>query len=118
MVNLRGLRLMMSSGNNFGLVFLNLPLDRQQPLDRLEGVKHGMDSLKQSAEYATTYFILNILGHAAGLDRASGYQVFGYKRNGRIYKRPRVAPQAHHGGRPHPIHHQPGYRNLGGSALD
>jgi diacylglycerol O-acyltransferase len=66
MVNLRGLRIDDELGNNFGLVFLDLPLDRQHPLDRLEGVKKGMDSLKQSAEYAATYFILNILGMLPG----------------------------------------------------
>jgi diacylglycerol O-acyltransferase len=66
MVNLRGLRIDDELGNNFGLVFLDLPLDGQQPLDRLEGVKNGMDTLKQSAEYAATYFILNILGMLPG----------------------------------------------------
>ncbi len=49
-------------GNKFGLVFLGLPLDRNQPLERLEAIKCGMDSLKASAEYAATYLILNILG--------------------------------------------------------
>lgn len=66
MVNLRGLRSDDELGNNFGLVFLDLPLDRQQPLERLEGVKQGMDTLKASAEYAATYFILNILGMLPG----------------------------------------------------
>ncbi len=36
------------------------------PLSRLEGVKYGMDTLKQSAEYAATYLILNILGMLPG----------------------------------------------------
>jgi diacylglycerol O-acyltransferase / wax synthase len=66
MVNLRGLRIDDELGNNFGLVFLDLPLDRQHPLERLEGVKQGMDTLKASAEYAATYFILNILGMLPG----------------------------------------------------
>lgn len=62
LVNLRGLHFDDELGNNFGLVFLDLPLDRQQPLDRLDGVKQGMDTLKASAEYAATYLILNLLG--------------------------------------------------------
>jgi len=66
MVNLRGLRIDDELGNNFGLVFLDLPLDSQHPLERLEGIKHGMDTLKASAEYAATYFILNILGMLPG----------------------------------------------------
>lgn len=62
LVNLRGLHFDDELGNNFGLVFLDLPLDRAQPLARLEGVKHSMDTLKASAEYAATYLILNLLG--------------------------------------------------------
>ena len=66
LVNLRGLSIDDELGNNFGLVFLTLPLDREQPLDRLEGVKQGMDTLKASAEYAATYLILNLLGMLPG----------------------------------------------------
>jgi diacylglycerol O-acyltransferase len=66
LVNLRGLTFDEELGNKFGLVFLTLPLDREQPLERLEGVKQEMDSLKASAEYAATYFILNILGMMPG----------------------------------------------------
>ena len=62
LVNMRGLTFDEELGNKFGLVFLTLPLDREQPLERLEGVKQGMDNLKASAEYAATYVILNILG--------------------------------------------------------
>jgi len=66
LVNLRGLSIDDELGNKFGIVFLNLPLDREQPLDRLEGVKQGMDTLKASAEYAATYLILNLLGMLPG----------------------------------------------------
>jgi diacylglycerol O-acyltransferase / wax synthase len=62
LVNLRGRTLDEELGNKFGLVFLTLPLDREQPLERLEAIKRGMDSLKASAEYAATYIILHILG--------------------------------------------------------
>ena len=62
MVNLRGHSFDKELGNNFGLVFLTLPLDRRQPSERLEAIKQGMDYLKASAEYAATYLILNILG--------------------------------------------------------
>jgi WS/DGAT/MGAT family acyltransferase len=62
LVNMRGLNFDDELGNKFGLVFLDLPLEHEQPLERLEGVKKGMDRLKASAEYAATYFILNILG--------------------------------------------------------
>lgn len=62
MVNLRGRSFDSDLGNNFGLVFLTLPLDRTQSIQRLEAIKDGMDTLKASAEYAATYIILNILG--------------------------------------------------------
>jgi len=62
LVNLRGRSFDEELGNKFGLVFLTLPIDREQPLERLEQIKRGMDSLKASAEYAATYLILNILG--------------------------------------------------------
>ena len=66
MVNLRRRFLSEELGNKFGLVFLSLPLDQEQPLDSLETVKHGMDSLKDSAESATTFRILNLLGMLPG----------------------------------------------------
>ena len=66
LVNLRGSIIDEELGNKFGLVFLTLPLDREQPLERLSEVKQGMDSLKASAEYAATYLILNILGQVPG----------------------------------------------------
>ena len=62
MVNMRGHSFDKELGNNFGLVFLALPLDRHQPVERLEAIKQGMDDLKASAEYAASYLILNILG--------------------------------------------------------
>jgi len=66
MVNMRGRSLDEDLGNKFGLVFLKLPLDREQPLGRLDDIKQDMDSLKASAEYAATYLILNILGQLPG----------------------------------------------------
>ena len=62
LVNLRGRSIDEDLGNKFGLVFLSLPINREQPLERLDEIKRGMDSLKASAEYAATYFILGILG--------------------------------------------------------
>jgi WS/DGAT/MGAT family acyltransferase len=62
LVNMRGRSYDDELGNKFGLVFLGLPVDREQPVERLAAIKRGMDILKTSAEYAATYFILNILG--------------------------------------------------------
>ena len=62
LVNMRGRELNEDLGNKFGLVFLTLPINHQQPLERLEAVSKGMNYLKASAEYAATYLILHILG--------------------------------------------------------
>jgi diacylglycerol O-acyltransferase len=64
LVNMRGRSYDEELGNKFGLVFLGLPLDRELPVERFDAIKRGMDSLKASAEYAATYFILNILGRS------------------------------------------------------
>ena len=66
LVNLRGRSFDDELGNKFGLVFLDLPVGRETPLERIDGVKQGMDFLKASAEYAATYFILNLLGMLPG----------------------------------------------------
>jgi diacylglycerol O-acyltransferase len=62
LVNMRGHSIDADLGNKFGLVFLKIPLDQAQPVERLDAIKRRMDSLKASAEYAATYFILNVLG--------------------------------------------------------
>lgn len=62
LVNMRGRHVDDELGNNFGLVFLTMPVEKADPLDRLDAIKQGMDWLKASAEYAATYLILKILG--------------------------------------------------------
>jgi WS/DGAT/MGAT family acyltransferase len=64
LVNMRARSYDNELGNKFGLVFLGLPLDKELPVERLDAIKRGMDSLKASAEYAATYLILNILGQS------------------------------------------------------
>jgi diacylglycerol O-acyltransferase / wax synthase len=62
LVNMRGHSLDYELGNKFGIVFLTLPVEGEQPLERLDKIKQNMDGLKASSEYAATYLILNILG--------------------------------------------------------
>ena len=104
LVNMRARSYDDELGNKFGLVFLGLPLDRNQPLERLEAIKSGMDSLKASAEYAATYLILNILGQVPRMAGGSGNQDSGYKRNGSGYQRPWVSQAAIFSRRSHRIH--------------
>ncbi len=62
LVNMRGRTIDDELGNNFGLVFLTMPIEKTMPLARLDAIKQGMDWLKASAEYAATYLILKVLG--------------------------------------------------------
>jgi hypothetical protein len=62
LVNLRRRIVDVTLGNKFGIVFLELPVDKESLYMRLELVKHGMDNLKISGEYTATYFLLHLLG--------------------------------------------------------
>jgi WS/DGAT/MGAT family acyltransferase len=49
-------------GNDFGLVFLTLPVGIRNTRDRLRAVKSEMDAIKQSAEGPVAYGILGLMG--------------------------------------------------------
>jgi len=49
-------------GNNFGLVFLALPLGLADPVERLLETKKRMDVIKESIEAVAFYSLLNIFG--------------------------------------------------------
>lgn len=49
-------------GNQFGLVFLPMPLTRASPHERLRQVSARMDALKQSEEPTVIYAVANALG--------------------------------------------------------
>ncbi len=61
-VNLRPLETADELGNRFGLVFVSLPIDIEDPVERLRRLKKNMDGLKSSAEALAAYSILNVLG--------------------------------------------------------
>ena len=49
-------------GNHFGLVLLALPLDVDDPIERLRAVKKRMDAIKHSDEGTLAYGILDAMG--------------------------------------------------------
>jgi WS/DGAT/MGAT family acyltransferase len=51
-------------GNRFGIVFLPLPVGLEAPRERLDELKRRMDELKDSAQPAVTWAILNSVGRA------------------------------------------------------
>ncbi|MCW5880238.1 MAG: wax ester/triacylglycerol synthase family O-acyltransferase [Anaerolineae bacterium] len=61
-VNLRPLDVKPKLGNQFGLVFLSLPLGIEDPVDRVEELKRRMDDIKDSPEAVVTFGLLNAAG--------------------------------------------------------
>ncbi len=63
-VNLRPLEHALELGNHFGLVFLDLPVSLENPLERLYVVNDRMTQLKCSKQAAVTFGVLAALGRA------------------------------------------------------
>jgi WS/DGAT/MGAT family acyltransferase len=63
-VNLRPIEEAHHLGNQFGLVFLSLPLGPEEPLDRLFEVRTRMNAIKRSPEAYLTFQILRAIGTA------------------------------------------------------
>lgn len=61
-VNLRNPQDNLELGNQFALVYLNLPVTLPTPQERLAEVKRQMDLLKNSPEPLIVYELLNIIG--------------------------------------------------------
>ena len=61
-VNLRSLDDMADLGNQFGLIFLSLPVGIADPVERLAELHERSDALKRSAEPVVVYLILKLLG--------------------------------------------------------
>jgi diacylglycerol O-acyltransferase / wax synthase len=61
-VNLRQLKHMARLGNEFGLVFLALPVGLADPVARLAELRRRMQALKRSAESVMVLSVLNLLG--------------------------------------------------------
>jgi diacylglycerol O-acyltransferase / wax synthase len=61
-VNLRPLERMAELGNQFGLIFLSLPVGAGDALERLRELRRRAMALKRSAEPVVVYAILKLLG--------------------------------------------------------
>lgn len=69
-VNIRPLEEMAALGNQFGLVYLSLPVGVADPLDRLTEVQRRMGRLKRSAEPFVAFRILSLIGRLSdGMQR-------------------------------------------------
>jgi WS/DGAT/MGAT family acyltransferase len=68
-----------SLGNRFGLVFLDLPVWAQTPLERLSRLKKNMDALKESPEAVVAFGILDALGYTPPVVEHLVQEIFGRK---------------------------------------
>ncbi len=78
-VNLRPLHLMDRLGNQFGLVFLSLPVGIVEPAARLAAVRRRMRALRSSAEPLVTFGILKLLGLSPNLVQRAVVQLLAAK---------------------------------------
>lgn len=65
-VNLRPIEHARELGNQFGLVFLELPIGESNPVSRLIKVRDGMRELKSSRQAIVSYGLLSALGVGPG----------------------------------------------------
>jgi diacylglycerol O-acyltransferase len=65
-VNLRSEKQLARLGNHFGLVFLDLPLGIEDPVERFRAVKARMDRIKRSPEALVLMQIMRLVGAAPG----------------------------------------------------
>ncbi|MCI0397768.1 MAG: WSD1 family O-acyltransferase, partial [Chloroflexi bacterium] len=78
-VNLRPMDEEPTLGNNFGLVFLALPVGVDDPLERLQELKRRMDAIKGSVEAVVAFGILAAVGLATAEIQDLVVQLFGAK---------------------------------------
>lgn len=78
-VNLRSLDEMSNLGNQFGLIFLSLPVGIEDPVERLAELHRRSMSLKRSAEPIVVYNILKLLGVSPDLVQKIVVDVFAAK---------------------------------------
>jgi len=78
-VNLRPLAEAHRLGNQFGVVFLSLPLGIEAPRERLIEIKRRMDELKSSLQPLVAFGMLNAIGLLPGRLQPLPIQFFGSK---------------------------------------
>jgi len=79
--NLRDLNEPLPSGlgNRFGLVYLDLPLTRPTPEERLEEMARRMRAIKHSAEGVVSYGILDLVGQTPPVVEKAAIEIFAAK---------------------------------------
>jgi WS/DGAT/MGAT family acyltransferase len=78
-VSLRPVSEMAELGNQFGLIFLSLPLGIADPRERMTELRRRMKKLKRSVEPWVTYKVLGIIGRLPKLVQNLVIRIFGTK---------------------------------------
>ena len=78
-VSLRPVAEMAELGNQFGLIFLSLPLGIADPRERMTELRRRMKKLKRSVEPWVTYKVLGIIGRLPKLVQNLVIRIFGTK---------------------------------------
>lgn len=99
-VNLRGEDPAVDLGNRFGLVFLSLPLDIDDPSERLREMKRRMDELKGTPEAAVSLGVLSIMGAVPETVQDVGVMLFDMKGTAVMTNVPGPRQQLYLGGAP------------------
>jgi WS/DGAT/MGAT family acyltransferase len=99
-VNMRPLEEAHKLGNQFGLVFLPLPLGIADPGERLAEIKRRMDDIKASVQPALALAMLNAIGYAPGAMQPLAVQFFGSKASAVLTNVPGPREQLYLTGKP------------------
>ena len=99
-VNLRAQEDAYKLGNDFGLVFLELPVGIEDPAARLADLKRRMDRLKHSPEAVVTLGVLQTIGLAPPAVHELVVEVLGAKTSGVMTNVPGPRDRMHLGGSP------------------
>lgn len=99
-VNLRPLDQAHRLGNQFGLVFLPLPLGMDDPRERLAEVKRRMDELKSSLQPVVALGTLNLIGYLPTGVQPLAIRFFGSKTSAVLTNVPGPRQQLYLAGKP------------------
>ena len=78
-VNLRPLEHAKQLGNQFGLVFLDLPVGEGNPIRRVQRITEGMNKLKGSRQAIVAFGLLAALGMAPSIVQDFAFELFSRK---------------------------------------
>jgi diacylglycerol O-acyltransferase / wax synthase len=99
-VNLRAIDKMADMGNEFGLVFLSLPVGIADPVERLRELRKRAYALRKSAEPLVVYWLLKMMGILPRWFHSLVVAIFGAKATAVMTNMPGPKQQLYLAGRP------------------